>query len=346
MIAAGVVASEAFDAKLFSEFRCSRQVGTTETDGAASLLLPAVQNVRESARRMNCQDNLRQIGLACHAHESTFQVFPYTATYHAWTNTNWEISAPPHRALLPYLDQTNVFNRIDLDDRTISVLGDGPPVSWGATNRLLLDVSIPVFVCPSDTQRPGSVNYRSCMGYGPTVFGPDHGVRCQESGNAAGAFVHHKSVPAADFLDGLSNTVMFSERVIGDGNRDVYSPFRDVNFNPVDRVCTAKQMTDACPNGPVLGHDSFLGWTWLYGGWDHTWYNHIYGPNAVVPDCVSGLGGGTAGGNPGAYTARSFHPGGVNVVLGDASTRFVSENVSLSIWRALSTRRGHDDAGI
>ncbi|MEX1232361.1 MAG: DUF1559 domain-containing protein [Planctomycetaceae bacterium] len=86
-------------------------------------------------------------------------------------------------------------------------------------------------------------------------------------------------------------------------------------------------------------HDSYGGSSWLFGGWRHTWYNHIRTPNSPGWDCATGVGGG------GAVTARSFHFGGVNIVLGDGSGRFVSDSIDLAVWRALASRKNGEVIG-
>jgi prepilin-type processing-associated H-X9-DG protein len=169
------------------------------------------------------------------------------------------------------------------------------------------------------------------------------GVACLDAGNMAGAFVNGRETKPRDFTDGLSNTALFSERVIGDGLPSVFNSWTDMYYVVGRRTgfCTAAELTINCRQ---LGrrnsaHDSLLGLTWLFGGWRQTWYNHAIGPNSRIPDCTANPPT-TAGGNSGAYSARSYHDGGVNVALADGSVRFVSEVVNLTVWRALSTRRG------
>ncbi len=89
------------------------------------------------------------------------------------------------------------------------------------------------------------------------------------------------------------------------------------------------------------GRSTFDGGTsWLFGGYDHTWYNHALTPNAATPDCSSGRG--IYGTVVGAMTARSYHPGGVHVSFGDGSVRFINDRVDLIVWRGISSRNGRE----
>jgi hypothetical protein len=90
----------------------------------------------------------------------------------------------------------------------------------------------------------------------------------------------------------------------------------------------------------VASHYSFGGGTWLFGGYPHTAYNHVLAPNAATPDCTD-----AAVFDPnshGAHTARSAHPGGVLVLLGDGAVRFVSNAVDLPLWRGLASINGKE----
>lgn len=100
------------------------------------------------------------------------------------------------------------------------------------------------------------------------------------------------------------------------------------------------QVNCQLPVGAVVPTVSFGGSSWLFGGYDHTWYNHVLTPNAATPDC-----NGTRsmyGAGAGAMTARSYHPGGVHVSFGDGSVRFVNDHVALIVWRGISSRNGRE----
>lgn len=135
---------------------------------------------------------------------------------------------------------------------------------------------------------------------------------------------------------------MFSERVMG--SRGAYRPYSDylVFLGNICSVADAAAICGALPPGGPF--DSYGGATWLFGGWRQTWYNHLLPPNSPVPDCNSGPL--SSGGGSGAYTARSYHPGGVNSAMADGSARFVSQQIDSLVWWAVSTRRGAEARGL
>ncbi|HUG17337.1 MAG TPA: DUF1559 domain-containing protein [Planctomycetaceae bacterium] len=312
-----------------------------------ALLLPAVQSARESARRTQCLDNLRQFGLAAQNRASAHHDrLPETST-NAFDRRRGKFlgSVSPHRELLPFLDQGRWVSEIDYQDITINGTNNPPPVDGNPVLRKLLETRIGVFLCPSDVQRPGATNYRANMGYGPGVFGPEPPAIAGFDGNVAGAFVHAREVSFAEFSDGLTNTILFSEKLIGDGDPGRFTPWTDF-FYSGENITSDDRAVQICGSLSQRDppHSSYAGWAWFYGGWNTTWYNHILTPNSPIPDC----GGGNdhmAGGGPGVYSARSYHPGGVNAVLADGSSRFIAEEIDLSVWRALSTRKGGEMLG-
>jgi type II secretory pathway pseudopilin PulG len=311
-----------------------------------ALVLPAVQSTRESARKTQCLNHLRQLTLATQSHMSTRGTdLPLTSTNGFSADAGRLLpSNSPHAQLLPFLDQAELFSRIDLFDMSANSPGAQPAFISPANNECL-SVRIPVFLCPSDREHPGATNYRANMGYGPGVYGPGPPAKTGFAGNVAGAFVHGRSTRAGEFRDGASKTVLFSEKIIGDGQPGRYTPWADY-FYVMGDISSADEAVAACRSLaiPSPRHASYGGWTWLFGGWNSTWYNHILAPNSAVPDCAAG-GDAMAGGGPGAYAARSYHRGGVNVALADGTARFVSQEIELSIWRALSTRAGSETIG-
>ncbi len=204
--------------------------------------------------------------------------------------------------------------------------------------------SVPVFICPADVQRAaGQNNYRACYGTSPGIHAtwvPGRERRGPLEGEALwGVFLGARS--PARVTDGLTYTMLFSERVTGDGNPAHYDPWTDVavtggpdHYFPNDAVIGCAALSS------VSSHYSSLGWTWLMQGYSQTAYNHILPPNSRVPDCVDEWTSYDL--SAGAVTARSNHPGGVNGVLADGSARFFSETIDLAVWRALGTIHGEE----
>jgi prepilin-type processing-associated H-X9-DG protein len=297
-----------------------------------AMLIPAVQAARECARRTNCLNNLREVLQACAVHESARGEFPYTSVTFFDNKHQSHPACSPHARLLPYLEQGATYSEIDFADYPIDVAA-GPLASM--RNGALISFSISVVRCPSDSGLPGGNNYRACMGFGPGIFTPKETTQCTDPGNGTGAFVNGRGVKAAEFLDGLANTVMFSERVMG--SRGAFRPYSDYRIY-LGNICTAADAIGICESLAAGPTDSNGGSTWLFGGWRQTWYNHILTPNSRIPDCSAGdL---IEGGGNGAYTARSYHPGGVNSAMADGSARFVSEGIDAFVWRVISTRAG------
>jgi prepilin-type N-terminal cleavage/methylation domain-containing protein/prepilin-type processing-associated H-X9-DG protein len=287
------------------------------------LLLPAVQKVREAASRVKCQNNLKQLGLAMHNHHGAVGTFPQGRNQYPKV-----VSAPAR--LLAYVEQESLQKLID-PDGTLAV---------GGQNDLAGKNRVALFVCPSDPaggQVPGSAyfgtNYVACNGTGVTVDAAGNVTAYTKIGDGNGVFAQ-VPVRIADVTDGTSNTVAFSESVLGNGQVPTSAP-SDTRF-AVQEVAGGNDPTPAdCDsmNGVWNGKRNEQ---WINGHFGNTLYNHYYGPNPKGKwDCGNGSH------NKGLAPARSFHTGGVNVLLADGSVRFVSDSMDvLTTWRPLSTRGG------
>ena len=313
----------------------------------AALLLPAVQSAREAARRGRCANNLHQIGIAMHAYESANGTLPPALTHSLAKDFDGSLDQiyggfySIHTRMLPQLEQTNLYNAINFETGTWPTnsynFGIGTNQrALNAANATAMNTRIEAFLCPSDVggfQATGT-NYRGNVGVGPaygTTF--EH----QDSGN--GLFPEHSTIPLAFISDGLSHTAAFSEKPQGSGRKDLLSNARDA-YHWTTFVLDADNLVNACriaarPSNAGQGFVEGGKW-WFWTGRGNTLYNHAQSPNGVVPDCTS------AGSLParGMFTARSLHPGGVNVLMADGSTRFVAEGVSSAAWRGLGTRNG------
>lgn len=323
-----------------------------------AILLPAIQQSRERARLVQCRNNLHQMSVATMHHESVHRQLPVTSTVAMARHGNGIrliASVSVHARLLPLLEQQTLYEQIDFNHRAFDSPGH-PPQSFRdeglghaqfvvPTNTAAMNTSVPVFLCPSDSARAGANNYRTCMGAGPGIYAWKEAATCRDPGNAAGVFRHAVGVRLSEIRDGLANTAMFSEQLIGDVAPNTYTPSRDA-FYFQGEICTRAQARQRCTSHAVQDaqHDSFRGTTWLFGGWRQTWYNHVYVPNSAIPDCSAGDSINTGGGN-GSYSARSYHPGGVNVAFADGSARLVGENINPDVWSAFATRAGGETTG-
>lgn len=303
-----------------------------------ALLLPAVQSAREAARRAQCANNLRQIGLALHGYAETHQCFPLCCT-------NWGDAIGGYFSiqsrLLPYLDQTPLSNSINFAAQTYPPdtfsmnLHPGEP-EWNRINQTASSTGLGFFLCPSDATLlgPTANSYRGNVGVG------SHPITTAERPDCGnGLFQELDMTALAQVPDGLSHTTAFSERLTGSGRSHAVHPRRDAFAYPVFTL-TADDLIKACRIAARPNEGGYVtsGQWWFWTGKERTLYNHAQTPNGPVPDCLTPH----ARTASGMATARSFHPGGVNVLMGDGSLRFTSDSIALHVWRGLGTRNGDE----
>ncbi len=292
-----------------------------------ALLLPAVQAAREAARRSNCQSNLRQMGIALHNYHDTHGAFP--PNQHRWgigEDTGAWYSGAIN--ILPYIEQNPLYDEIMTRARP---LGPGLPHPWvrqTGDGWNAWTVRIDTFICPSDGGRvlnnaesPCILNYKFSVG---------DTVRWNHEdwpGIGRGAFSAGHTTTMADFRDGTSNTVLMGE-LAGSGARNEVKGGVALNVGHVDQrgqpaLCLAR--IDPAHPGMLSGatREEFRPHTGR--AWDGRPY-FVAMATAVRPNGPSCQEGGVDGWFQYA-TLSSFHPGGANVVMGDASVRFISETI-------------------
>ncbi|HTN03271.1 MAG TPA: DUF1559 domain-containing protein [Planctomycetaceae bacterium] len=291
-----------------------------------ALLLPAVQQAREAARRTQCKNSLKQIGLALHNYHDTFQAIPSGSivllnaagtTYygHGWT---W------HASILPYLDQAPMYNEIQ-GPNSNGMGAEGGGVN-DAKQALVGKAALSVFWCPSQPDVTQGVQKN---GYAPSNYNGNMGTLIGYSGdncyggsvtnaagmrapggcmNANGMFFISSNVRFRDVTDGLSNTIAVSEVIdsggdaanLGGGGSDRKHGFSNgADNNPPEEM--SEYLIAAESNDPI---------------------------NAYTEEA-----------------AGSHHVGGAHFLLSDGSVRFLSENIHMPTYQALSTRAGGETIG-
>jgi prepilin-type N-terminal cleavage/methylation domain-containing protein/prepilin-type processing-associated H-X9-DG protein len=309
-----------------------------------AILLPAIQAARESARRMACQNNLKQLGVALHNYEGAKKCFPAGAESHPCPDApttphcfyRWSALA----RLMPYLEQASALHMLDLSQPLYGANLQVTPV-----NRPGVAQEIGLFLCPSDRQQPvaagfGPTNYAACTGSGVDGGSP---FDCD------GIFYINSETPLAKISDGLSHTIAMSESLLGDG------PAPLLDSAGVDRRTTyafvnSIPLTESACDGAHMWNVSDLrGFSWANGEYRCALYNQYWTPNTECVDCMSAVIIGDLSVRYSAYgwrAARSRHPGGVNAMMADGSLQFFTDGVDRALWQALSTRAGKEPVSL
>lgn len=311
-----------------------------------ALLLPAVQMARESARRTQCSNNLRQLGLAAHNFEGTYRHLPVGSESKPFPGVpsyphnfyRWSVLAH----LSPYFEQGNLYDALDLEVPLYA------PPTFGIAPQNVAGVAtaLPLLRCPSDDYRivaagHGPTNYAGCAGSGAGGGTPFR---------ADGIFFINSQVTFGSISDGASNSAMFSESTLGFGPPSTTDPtFVQQQPSRVYRFVAGAPLTDAaCDSSSRWNVSDLRGFSWVNGEFRCALYNHRYTPNSLIPDCL-GVSFDTSPATRftgfGWRAARSGHPTGVMLGLADGSVRFVANNIDPITWFAIGTRREGDLVG-
>ncbi|MFO1006394.1 MAG: DUF1559 domain-containing protein [Planctomycetaceae bacterium] len=338
-----------------------------------ALLLPAVQQAREAARRSQCKNNLKQIGLGLHNYLETFSQFPPgRMTPSRGQNVGmpcWYGHLSPLYHILPYVDQANVYNQLDHSETRVRA--SGPAC---LKNAFVKTISLPVFMCPTDPRHTNGLNtnsYRANFGssvYAGRHFGSDVGVDPVYTPRAAaaldgalgGSFGDNGGIKMGQFIDGTSNTAMYAERMIGTVDNTTISLGNYMYRNGGTNLITSSSPTNdtasvvaACAAGDptvAANYRTDWGWTsgddpaWYYSSYQQGAYNHVYTPNFSRPDCGCGSIPDDES-EVAIVSARSHHTGGVHTLLADGAVKFVSNSIDLGVWQAAGTRAGGEVQG-
>ncbi len=330
-----------------------------------ALLLPAVQAAREAARRIQCVNNLKQIGLGLHNYHSVHNVFPMGCSSGAWTDpltysTKQNMSALAQ--MLPFIEQTQVYNAINFNWGC----EDSTTVLCYLINQTGTNAQIKAFICPSDPRagKPdhndttNTTNYYACVGTTMTwgLLGnqaPWANLNVLSINMPSnGLFTWQASYGINSCTDGTSNTIAFAEAAVGSQNlsprgrliglQGVGISLSDMVFDAASNPNAVARVIQQCStawNSTGTGYiDLQRGENWAHGSMAMAMFNTVVTPNAYNDTWTHcGL---NASSRAVLSNADGYHPGGVNTTMADGSVKFIKDTVNQRTWWALGTRAG------
>jgi prepilin-type N-terminal cleavage/methylation domain-containing protein/prepilin-type processing-associated H-X9-DG protein len=267
-----------------------------------ALVIPAVQSAREAARRAQCVNNLKQIGLALNSYSAVVGGLPGLSML------------SPQAQILPYSDMHIIYNSINTSL---------PFNLFYSANVTAKEVSVTMFLCPSDVGAPSnSTNYAANGGVGVQRFGYN-------------GIVSEASVRAADITDGTSQTAALSEWVLGEHQTRNPKRMTMRTSTPLTLPNEFERFSSLCRglDSGTYGVSFDRGTPWMTSGYGVTIYNHTNPINTNSCENSPVL-------FYGAWTSGSFHPDGANTLFADGHVRFIKDAAALSTWRALGSRSG------
>jgi len=313
------------------------------------LLLPAVQKVREAAARAKCQNNLKQVALACHNYESANSILPPGMGKLPLPANDSGSRASVLATILPYVEQASKYDQFNFDY----------DVRTGAPNLTARAQDVPIYLCPSDAS--DAVMTEGTLPSGqPCVFGRSNyfanlGVNAnpyQKSSLTVGMFNSIQKIRISDVADGTSNTAMFSEvkrsTTLFNGTTAVDNKLYPSNVTYVGGFDDSQEVSACSAGNPSL---KYTGLQYFRNLIITSLYTHTLPINFTGYDCISSemnpLYPPNSNSSNGFFeqahvAARSYHAGGVNVAFGDGAVRFVRDSIPLATWKMLGTRSAGD----
>ncbi|MBN1912605.1 MAG: DUF1559 domain-containing protein [Pirellulales bacterium] len=295
-----------------------------------ALLLPAVQAAREAARRMQCANNMKQTGLAVHLYHDAHRALPMG--FRMFRKNNKESSLVWMTVILPYLEQKNVAELMDYDVLT---------PAWYTVNAPACRCEVEAYKCPSDEGGLETL-YDQTYNKGPGF------TRSNIAGcfSADGTYIEPNApdAPAGNNDAGINPSVTSGKRAVF--NMNVQRSIVDIRDGTSNTVAMSEVIT-----GPDGTSD-------LRGVWWSAWgvhYTHLFGPNTPMPDEVAGGWGAVHCDEAKApctataatwstirFSARSYHPDGVNVGMADGSVTFMADSIDHEVWQAMGSINGQE----
>ena len=298
-----------------------------------ALLLPAVQQAREAARRSTCKNNLKQIALALHNYHDQFDRFPINWQSGTWNNWNENTNGSSWMVrILPNIDQAPLYEQWNPNGTP------GDATGGEQSNRRISTTVIPAFLCPSDSTRTGTqgIEVSRANASNTTRQGVAMGNRravtnykaCAGNNWGSGRWRYRQNTGrSANSWDGLDagNGVICRSRT-----RPFTTKLTDIKDGPTNTFLLGEAVPAWCTH------------TWWY------WFNGTTATTAIPLNAPPRPGQTLEsdwGNWPDNYSFMSRHVGGGHFAMGDGTVRFVSENISLDVYRALGSILGQETVG-
>ncbi|WP_437222778.1 DUF1559 domain-containing protein [Planctomicrobium sp. SH661] len=326
-----------------------------------SLMLPAVQQAREAARRSQCKNNFKQMGIALHNYHETYGCFPYGrgGTGHADGGTVRATMDNVNRVsgfvgLLPYFDQASLYNQISspqtIDSVNYSAFGPRPGTGSEAYSPFMQD--IPTLICPTSqkilvNRLGGQTNYAFSWGDNNRQITGSETVSARVSvrNDRRGMFGFQTCRRFRDITDGSSNTIAMGEIATSNDPNDIRGGVASARGTDpgYDNSITCLLQGDQSTGKLTTNMGSNKNWRgngWANGVCTYTGVNEVLPPNA--PACMQSSNDHSNGQVP----VSSWHTGGAHILMADGAVRFISENVNTGNLSLKDVRTGPSPFGV